>query len=219
MTSPELTGGAGFTYEDAVAAQYLAAMISGTAAAGVDGRIVQRVAHQQADFGEPLDDVIVDAASLADGTLMRLSLQVKRSLTISDAATNSDFRDVIQRSWQTLRKLDFRENVDRVGAVTGSVAEETSRAFTTLCEWAQASDTTAAFMQRFVDGGNASARHRAVAEAVRMAAQDTGTSLSDEQLHRLLAHLVLIRFDPPAPDRRTKRRQASACSARWRRSK
>lgn len=197
MTSPELTGGAGFTYEDAVTAQYLAAMISGTTAAGLDGRIVQRVAQQQDDFGEPLDDVIVDAASLTDGTVMRLSLQVKRSLTISDAATNRDFREVIQRSWQTLRKLDFRENVDRVGAVTGSVAEDTSRAFTTVCEWARASDATAAFMQRFVDGGNASASHRAVAESVRMAAQDTGTPLSDEQLHRLLAHLVLIRFDPP----------------------
>ena len=174
MTSSELTGGAGFTYEDAVAAQYLAAMVAGTTAAALDARVVQRVAQQQADFGEPLDDVIVDAASLADGTVMRLSLQVKRSLTISDAATNSDFREVIQRSWQTLQKPDFREHVDRVGAVTGSVAEETSRAFATVCEWARASDTTAAFMQRFVDGGNASATHRAVVEAVRMVAQDRG---------------------------------------------
>lgn len=135
MTSPELTGGAGFTYEDAVAAQYLAAMVSGTTAAALDARVVQRVAQQQSDFGEPLDDVIVDAASLADGTVMRLSLQVKRSLTISAAETNSDFREVIQHSWQTLQKPDFREHVDRVGAVTGSVAEETSRAFATLCEW------------------------------------------------------------------------------------
>lgn len=195
MTSPELTGGAGFTYEDAVAAQYLAAMVAGTTAAALDGRVVQRVAQQQADFGEPLDDVIVDAASLADGTVMRLSLQVKRSLTISEAETNSDFREVIQRSWQTLRKPDFREHVDRVGAVTGSVAEETSRAFTTVCEWARASDTTAAFMQRFADGGNASAIHRAAAEAVRMVAQDIGVPLSDDQLYRLLSHLVLIRFD------------------------
>jgi len=195
MTSPELTGGAGFTYEDAVAAQYLAAMVAGTAAAALDARVVQRVAQQQADFGEPLDDVIVDAASLADGTVMRLSLQVKRSLTISEAETNSDFREVIQRSWQTLQNPDFREHVDRVGAVTGSVAEETSRAFATVCEWARASDTTAAFMQRFVDGGNASATHRAVAEAVRMVAQDVGAPLSDDQLCRLLSHLVLIRFD------------------------
>lgn len=195
MPSPELTGGAGFTYEDAVTAQYLAAMIAGTTAVALDARVVQRVAQQQADFGEPLDDVIVDAASLADGTVMRLSLQVKRSLTISEAETNSDFREVIQRSWQTLQKTDFREHVDRVGAVTGSVAEETFRALVTVCEWARASGTTAAFMQRFVSGGNASAAHLAVAEAVRVVAQDTGARLSDDQLYRLLSHLVLIRFD------------------------
>ena len=195
MTSPELTGGAGFTYEDAVAAQYLAAMVGGTTAAALDARVVQRVAQQQADFGEPLDDVIVDAASLADGTVMRLSLQVKRSLTISEAETNSDFREVIQRSWQTLQKPDFREHVDRVGAATGSVAEEMSRAFATVCEWARSSDTTAAFMQRFVDGGNASVNHRTVAEAVRMVAQGIGAPLTDDQLYRLLSHLVLIRFD------------------------
>lgn len=195
MTAPELTGGAGFTYEDAVAAHYLTSMISGTTAAALSPRIVKRVAQQQANFGEPLDDVIVDAASLADCTTMRLSLQVKRSLTISGAETNSDFREVVQRSWQTLQKSDFREHVDRVGAVTGSVAEETSRAFETVCEWARASDTTAAFMQRFVEGGNASATHRAVVEAVRMVAQNRGAPLSDDQLHRLLAHFVLIRFD------------------------
>ncbi|TAM35222.1 MAG: ATP-binding protein [Rhodanobacter sp.] len=195
MTSPELTGGAGFTYEDAVTAHYLVAMVGGTTAAALNARIVQRVAQQQADFGEPLDDVIVDAASLADGTVMRLSLQVKRSLTISGATANSDFREVIQRSWQTLQKPDFREHVDRVRAVTGSVAEDTFRAFATVCEWARASDTTAAFMQRFADHGNASATQRAVAEAVRMVAQDAAIPLSDDQLHRLFSHLVMIRFD------------------------
>lgn len=193
MPSPELTGGAGFTYEDAVTAHYLSAMIGGTTATALDGRVVQRVAQQQADFGEPLDDVIVDAELLTDGTVVRLSLQVKRSLTVSDAASNDDFREVIQRSWQTLQKSDFREHVDRVGAATGSVAEDTSRAFTTVCEWARSSNTAADFMQRFA--GNASATHRTVAEAVRAVARAEGARLSDEQLHRLFAHLVLIRLD------------------------
>jgi hypothetical protein len=195
MTSPELTGGAGFTYEDAVTAQYLVAMVGDTTAAALDGRVVQRVAQQQADFGEPLDDVIVDAASLTDGTVMRLSLQVKRSLTVSGAETNTDFRDVVQHSWQTLQKPDFREHIDRVGVVTGAVAEETSRAFVTVCEWARGSDTTASFIHRFGDEGSASATHRAVVAAVRMIALNTGTPLSDDQLYRLFSHLVLIRFD------------------------
>lgn len=193
MTSPELTGGAGFTYEDAVVAYYLVGMVCGTTAAALDGRWVQRVAQQQADFGEPLDDVIVDATS--DDTIMRLSLQVKRSLTISGAETNTDFRDFIQNSWQTIQKNDFREHVDRVGVVTGAVAEEMSRAFSTVCEWARASNTAEVFQHRFVDGGSASAAHRTVAEAVRMSALGTGKPLSDDQLHYLFSHLVLIRFD------------------------
>src|SRR5690606_20415718 len=137
MTSPELTGGGGFTYEDAVAAHYLTAMISGTTATALDARIVQRVVQQQADFEKPLDDLIIDATSLSDVSITRLSLQVKRSLTISEA--NSNYREVIQRSWQTLQKPVFSEHVGRVG----SVAEVTSRAFATVCEWARASDTTA----------------------------------------------------------------------------
>jgi hypothetical protein len=196
MTSPELTGGAGFTYEDAVTAYYLVALVGSTTAAGLASRVVERVAQQQADFGEPLDDVIVDALGRADGTAMRMSLQVKRELTISGALSNGEFREVIQRSWQTLQKSDFREHVDRVGAVTGSVAEETFRSFTTVCEWARASDTTATFMLRFADDGNASASHRAVVEAVRQVAQDNPAGpLSDDGLYRLFQHLTLIRFD------------------------
>lgn len=195
MPSPELTGGAGFTYEDAVTAVYLTAMVAGTTATALDGRVVQRVSQQQADFGEPLDDLIVDGVSVLDGTTIRVSLQVKRSLTISRAETNSDFREVIQRSWQTLQKPDFREHVDRVGVVTGSVAEETSRAFTTVCEWARSSDTAVTYMQRFADGGGASATHRAVVEAIRIVAQPRGAPLSDEQLFHLLSHLVLIKLD------------------------
>jgi hypothetical protein len=192
--SPELTGGAGFTYEDAVAAYYLVAMVGGTTAAGLAFREAQRVAQQQADFGEPLDDVIVDAVSAADGSVMRLSLQVKRSLTISDAATNADFREVIQRSWQTLQKPMFREHVDRVGAATGTVTEEAFRNFTTVCELARASDSTAVFMQRFSDGGNTSQAHRVVLNAVRKVAADgVGAPFSDDVLHRLFRRLTLIR--------------------------
>lgn len=196
MTSPELTGGTGFTYEDAVAAYYLAAVLCGTTAAGLSSRVVRRIAQQQASFGEPLDDVIVDADGLADNSTMRLSLQVKRSLTISSAASNTDFREIIQRSWQTLQKPDFREHVDRVGAVTSTISENAFRTFTTICEWARSSESAASFLRRFRDGGDASTAHRNALDAVRQVAQppDAGP-LSDENLHRLFRHLILIKFD------------------------
>ncbi len=196
MTSPELTGGTGFAFEDVVAASYLTALVCGTTTAGLSSRVVQRVAQQQADFGEPLDDVIVDAVSLADGSTMRLSLQVKRALTVSSAASNSDFREVVQRSWQTLQKPTFRSDVDRIGAAVGTISDDAFRNFTTVCELARSSQTTAHFAQRFEEGGNASDAQRAVLEAVRALVQEIlPDRLSDEGLMRLLSHLVLIKFD------------------------
>jgi hypothetical protein len=65
---------------------------------------------------------------------MRLSLQGKRALTISEAPSNTDFRDVIQRSWETLQKPGLRDQVDRVGAATGTITEDAFREFTTVCE-------------------------------------------------------------------------------------
>lgn len=60
----ELAGGTGFTFEDLVAASYVTALLQEGFAPGVENRIVSRVALQQRDFGEPLDDVIIDFRGL-----------------------------------------------------------------------------------------------------------------------------------------------------------
>jgi hypothetical protein len=56
--SPEISGGAGFSFEDATVALYLAALLGEESAPGLSARIIVRVAVQQAAFGEPLDDLI-----------------------------------------------------------------------------------------------------------------------------------------------------------------
>lgn len=88
--SPELAGGAGFTFENMVTVRYLAARLTERVAPGADG-VVINVALQQRDFGEPLDDVIVDLQT-ASGSTVRLSLQCKTSIVISSAAGNAYFR-------------------------------------------------------------------------------------------------------------------------------
>ena len=55
--SSELAGGADFTFEDAVGAFYLTALLGEGYAPGVESRMVCRVTLQQRSFGEPLDDV------------------------------------------------------------------------------------------------------------------------------------------------------------------
>lgn len=135
---PELGGGAGFTFEDAVAASYLVSLLAEGHAAGVVNNTVSRVALQQKGFGEPLDDIIVDCKDVA-GNSIRLSLQVKRALTISDTKTNTDFYDVIRDSWLTLQKGTFRKGFDRYGTAVGEIAKDKLRNLKALCELARAS--------------------------------------------------------------------------------
>ncbi len=189
MSPSELTGGAGFTFEDAVAAYYLVSLLNTTTATGLESRIVSRVALQQASFGEPLDDVIVDANSPSNNSIARLSLQVKRALTISDAATNSDFREIIQNSWRTLHKPDFRFDTDRFGAVTGTVAEASFRNFVSVCEWARASQTTESFMLRFSQEGDASQAHQNILTIVRSLIQELpDVNPNGDLLYRFFRH-------------------------------
>src|SRR5450631_3189088 len=58
-TSTELTGGAGFTYEDTVVAYYLTALLREDRAAGQSG-VVTSVAVQQSGNGYPMDDLVVE---------------------------------------------------------------------------------------------------------------------------------------------------------------
>lgn len=95
--SPELAGGAGFTFADLVVTRYFAALILGTGAPGLAERQVFRVALEQRDAGEQLDDLIVDARA-ADRSAKRLSLQMKREVTISAAKTNKDFWSIVRES-------------------------------------------------------------------------------------------------------------------------
>ena len=119
--STELSGGEGFTYEDTVVAYYLTALLHEEGAAGISGRI-SRVAVQQASQGEPLDDLVVDADLF--GEPRRLSLQVKRQLTISAAESNTDFRELIANSLSTRAQPGFRVGVDRYGFIARTVGDE-----------------------------------------------------------------------------------------------
>lgn len=191
--SPELTGGAGFTYEAYVGACYLVALVAEGSAPGLNHRIVRRVAFQQKSAGEPLDDVIVDASGVGDQS--RLRLQVKRQLTISSAATNTDFREVVVKSWATLQKPDFRGNVDRCGAATGTVAAESLRKLRRVCELARNSTDAASFFARGEEHGNAGSDFNANIDVFRTILADSGINTSNEDLHRLLKHFVVIQFD------------------------
>ncbi len=193
--SPELAGGEGFTFEGDAAAFYLTALLAEAYAPGIEDRTVVQVSVQQRDFGEPLDDVIVDFEDTSKNPA-RLSLQVKRSLTISCAKTNKDFREIIRDSWATFNKSDFRTNVDRYGAAVGTVSPAKERALKTLCDWARESLTADHFQARFAKGGSASGDIKTVkSDVVTLLEEAKGASCTIEEKHQFLSHFVLIQFD------------------------
>ncbi|MFA0812775.1 hypothetical protein [Microbulbifer epialgicus] len=193
--SPELAGGEGFTFEGYVAAFYLSALLAEAYARGISGRIVVGVSVQQRDFGEPLDDVIVDFGDVDDNKA-RLSLQVKRSLTISSAKTNTDFKDIIRDSWATLTKSDFQLGLDRYGAAVGTISAAKQRELNRLCELARESQATTHFEARFLEEGNASKELKLVkACLVELLEEVKGSACTPDEIHKFLAHFVLIKFD------------------------
>lgn len=190
--SPELTGGAGFTFEDAVAAVYSVALLGETTAPGLPGRHVTGVSVQRGALGDPLDDLIVDSKGLDDQP-MRLSLQVKRGLVISGASSNSDFRDTVLRAHETCTGSRFDSRADRVGVITGEISDASKRRFETLCEWARSETTAEGLCRKLsVQGGDKQADFDVVrgilASVVDEPDRDTATWF-------LLSHFVLARFD------------------------
>lgn len=162
-TSTELTGGAGFTYEDKVVAYYLAALLRSEKAMLQHG-IVCSVAVQQAGHGHPMDDLIVEFRDV-DGPRM-LGLQVKSTITVSGAITNKDFRDVLKRARETRDSAGFQVDRDAYGYVVENVAENGQRSLSRLIDWAVSCPTPMDFDQRFAKDGAAAAPERALREAL-----------------------------------------------------
>lgn len=192
--SSELTGGQGFSFEDAVAATYFVALLGENAAPGTGEGTVVRVALQQGPYGHPLDDLVVTARR-PDTTEVRFDAQVKRSLTVSAARSNADFRDTILRAYQTVGKPDFQLLKDRVGAITGEISSASKRDFETLCEMARAESDPARFAEKIGTPNTAGQKLTHFNVIREILEPHVLSSELDAAAHRLLSHFVLIQMD------------------------
>jgi hypothetical protein len=193
--SPELAGGAGFTFEGTVAAYYLVSLLAESHAPGIDSRRVVRVSVQQRDLGSPLDDLIVDFAG-RDGEEARLSLQCKRKLVISAAQSNADFLEVVSDGWGTFSSQSFRHGIDRVGVAVAEVAMHTSRALRALCEIARSSPSLCNFQAQLAPEGPTNATIKQVHADVAILLERCSDGVAGPaDVHKFLAHFVLLEFD------------------------
>jgi hypothetical protein len=181
--SAQLTGGEGFTYEDIVVTYFLAALLREESALGQPG-YVSRVAVQQDRQGEPMDDVIVD--SDAAGSRNRLSVQVKRSITISKS--NDDFKQIIANAIATRAKTDFHPGLDRYGFITLTVADGRFQSLLRIIERANASPNGAEFVSRFSPGGESSKEDFALREELITLIQPVDEEAEADFYRHFVAH-------------------------------
>lgn len=174
-TSTELTGGAGFNYEDLVVAYYLAALLLEGHAAGCTG-VVRSVAVQQA-ADHPMDDLVVEMKDEVGKRV--LGLQVKRSLRLTSAASNSDFLSTMAAAAATRRLPSFQVTRDAYGFVVEHVAMDSNRSINRLIDWARADVCGNDFARRFEFGGTAAAPERTLRTALRPL---TETQTADEEM-------------------------------------
>lgn len=98
VSSPYSTGGGGVTFERRVAASYLAALLTGDTAAGLDGRRVVQVAFQQAPT-EAVDDLVILAQRNDDASpSFTVAVGIRRHplVTPSDRDTQKLLTDYIR---------------------------------------------------------------------------------------------------------------------------
>src|SRR5579875_7494 len=186
--STELTGGTGFTYEDIVVAYYLAALLREERAAPLSA-IVKSVAIQQAGHGNPMDDIVIEFDD--DGFEREFGFQAKRSITVSSAKSNEDFREVIRRSLTIRARPGFRADVDAYGFIAEFVAVDPLRTLQRIINWAKSSPTGSHFAAYFDAGGAAGEPERTMRAELDLLIG----SKSDDDARRFYAQFVALKLD------------------------
>jgi hypothetical protein len=120
----QATGGAGFRYENAVAARFLLDLLGGTNALGVDFGRITRIDWQARDSGWLADDLVI-ACKPSGGDRRTAALSIKSSQQLTRAGFPGDFVKIAWAQWlgiKTDRKL--RDSNDALVLVTGSLAHD-----------------------------------------------------------------------------------------------
>lgn len=196
MRSSELTGGSGFFYEGNVAAYYLAALLSGDFQAPLN-MPVRTVKLQQSAYDAPLDDIIVEFDGLLNPLL---HLQVKRSLTISSAQTNTAYHEIITNSWDTYKHARNSSGQDYYGGATDDISRTALRKFRLVCEAARNSHTSESFFEKTTGDNTSTTGSKTIVEDIKKILSDAGKNFDDADLHRFLKHLVILNFDVISPE-------------------
>lgn len=121
---------------------------------GASGIAVQR--PRRVPTGDATEgDLVVDLDDA--GAQKSLSLQIKKSVTISGAESNEEFRGIIAAAVATHALESFAKGTDACGFVVEHVTDTTFRSLSQLINWAKSNPDGKDFDSRFAATGTAGA--------------------------------------------------------------
>ena len=127
----QASGGAGFRYENAVAARFLVALLGGTNPLGADFGRVSRVDWQARDAGWLADELAITCRTSDRDRSAGVS--VKSAQQVTRSGFPADFVEIAWVHWfgiNTRRKI--RDSNDAVVLVTGSLAHDVQEAWSNI---------------------------------------------------------------------------------------
>jgi hypothetical protein len=124
--------GAGFTFEDKVAATLAIEMMAGIKSLGTDWEPLTRIERQAADW-EPYGDLLL-ATSDRNGNTVSCGVSVKSNRHVT---ANGVDADTSQGLWTVIGKTGFRPDVDLLGLFCAELAKKTSDLLHSLCQQAR----------------------------------------------------------------------------------
>lgn len=124
--------GAGFTFEDKVAAVLFCEMLAGKLALGTGLEVIERIERQAGDW-EPFGDIFITVKNL-EGRTARCGCSVKSNRPITAAGCSAE---LCKNLWHVMAKSVFARDVDRLGLFCAELAESVNQPLHQLCHQAR----------------------------------------------------------------------------------
>ena len=198
--SVALTGGAGYSFEDQVAAWFLAHLLCGEMPLEVQFGVPVSVDFQVLESGWLLDDLLITARN-ANGVERHLAISVKRGRQVTRGGFPDEFVGAAWKQWLgvDISEKPFRCETDLLCIAVGKLADTVKSAWNEIISQATATRPER-LAKRLSHGGNSNAIQRSLFESLRCpeTLAEEGR-LSDVEVAKLAAHIRLVHLDFRSP--------------------
>ena len=182
------TAGAGFAFEDQVAAWYVLKILMGQPLPGIEGN-GSRLQMQTESLGWLIDDVLL-TATVGSGDDRRLAISCKSNVQVSTSGLPSDFLERAWKQWAGSDAGPMQRDKDCLLLATRGHHAGFMATWSDLKTWAPGADVAFAISQM-----RATAKHRKIFDGIKAAAKAAGISATDADVVSLIRGIDVAPFD------------------------